>query len=492
MLKQNRNLWRYLLFSWLTFGIYSIVFYNDLNKDLNQAQRKYGKKQMSYYAAFLLGLITFGIVPLIWKIKLTIRLYQQARTDKLYENGNLAWNLVFKYAFGWTIVCPIISLFWDIKNSNEICKYYNREYFEKLAPEFKEFPDGFEIIPATKVIHRHNFGNNLSGIILMLIGLLPLLFLFLPIYQMKMAPSSDVPNITTSFRLELFDIVKSIYTRNPSNLSIFNDADIFSKWHGTWVFSILIEENVYAILFWYICIIMISGLTFFQGFMQVIRGKLALHMAPVLGVFVSMFLSFAMLVVTARLGGIYRLGCFLGFNSAEYAVPGGYSFSFILPIIYAVLSTFAFFAYLVVYIYAFAGKYYREDIEVVETPTEEGMEEIYRRAVYPVVTKSMTVIDDHTYYKNTVIETANIEDGVVKLGVGAFSNCLKLHEVNIPTSVQVIEANCFFHCPALSDINYAGTKEEWSRIERGSNWLANSGTNVVECKDGLITVDPYC
>ena len=86
---------------------------------------------------------------------------------------------------------------------------------------------------------------------------------------------------------------------------------------------------------------------------------------------------------------------------------------------------------------------------------------------------------------------ANIPIEVTKLGPSAFANCLNLQVVSIPNSVKDIGFNCFFNCVDLERINYAGTKAEWRKIKRGSNWLAKAKTTEVVCLDGTIIVNPY-
>lgn len=132
MLKQSRSLVLFILLNGVTFGIFAIFFWQGLNNDLNKVQRKYNKKQMPYICAWLLGFVTFGIIPLIWFIKLTMRLYEQTDLDKIRKHGSLEMNFIFKYLLFFTIVCPFIALYWDIKNSNEICQNYNRQFFKDI------------------------------------------------------------------------------------------------------------------------------------------------------------------------------------------------------------------------------------------------------------------------------------------------------------------------------------------------------------------------
>ena len=104
--------------------------------------------------------------------------------------------------------------------------------------------------------------------------------------------------------------------------------------------------------------------------------------------------------------------------------------------------------------------------------------------------QGLTEIGDHAFAKDSSLTSARIPSGIKSLGPSAFSNCHNLKYVSIPLSVKEIGYNCFFNANRLTRIDYAGTKNEWSRIFRGSNWLTNAGTTVVNTIEGPITVDP--
>lgn len=103
---------------------------------------------------------------------------------------------------------------------------------------------------------------------------------------------------------------------------------------------------------------------------------------------------------------------------------------------------------------------------------------------------NISSIGGHAFAENMSLVTAVIPEGIRDLGPGAFANCGALRIVSIPKSVQSIGQNCFFNCASIQRINYAGTKEQWRHIARGSNWLTKAGTNVVICVDGSIIVNP--
>lgn len=98
-------------------------------------------------------------------------------------------------------------------------------------------------------------------------------------------------------------------------------------------------------------------------------------------------------------------------------------------------------------------------------------------------------IGDHAFSKNLELKDASIPTGVTYLGPSAFSNCLNLANVVIPITVRSIGYNCFFNTPNLKKITYLGTIEDWKRIEKGSNWLTQSGTNIIDAIDGRISIN---
>ena len=114
------------------------------------------------------------------------------------------------------------------------------------------------------------------------------------------------------------------------------------------------------------------------------------------------------------------------------------------------------------------------------------------KKVYPTeVDQSLKYISGHAYAKNVHLKSATIPEGVDKIGASAFANCVNIKVVTIPTSVKEIGYNAFFNCKSLERIVYAGRKEQWRKIKRGSNWLNKAGTTIVSCLDGAIQVNPY-
>ena len=97
-------------------------------------------------------------------------------------------------------------------------------------------------------------------------------------------------------------------------------------------------------------------------------------------------------------------------------------------------------------------------------------------------------IANHEFATNTNLKDAQIPHGIPSIGVGAFANCVNLEVVSIPVSVKSIGSNAFFNCQSLRTINYAGTKKQWAKIKRGTNWLYKAGTNIINCQDAALIV----
>ena len=103
---------------------------------------------------------------------------------------------------------------------------------------------------------------------------------------------------------------------------------------------------------------------------------------------------------------------------------------------------------------------------------------------------NITSCGDRAFMNDQYLTQAKIPDGISILGNNAFANCRNLKVVYIPDSVVKIGNNCFFNCRNLQVIAYGGRQDDWSRIKRGSNWLAGAATTNINTRDGLIAVNP--
>lgn len=126
-LKTNRGLLKFILFSIITLGIYSIVFYSSISNDVNVVCSRYdGKKTMHYCLLFfLVGPITFGIAYIVWAHKIANRIGNELRRRGVAYSFSAAdywlWNVLGSLIF----VGPFIYLHKLAKAMNELNKNYN-------------------------------------------------------------------------------------------------------------------------------------------------------------------------------------------------------------------------------------------------------------------------------------------------------------------------------------------------------------------------------
>ena len=113
-LKTDRNFLIVLLLSTITFGIYSLILYAKIAKEVNLVCARDGKKTMNYYLLiFILTPVTFGIAPLVWMHKICKRMGDELGRRQINYNfgvkdywlwgilGSIIWvgPFIFSYKF---------------------------------------------------------------------------------------------------------------------------------------------------------------------------------------------------------------------------------------------------------------------------------------------------------------------------------------------------------------------------------------------------------
>lgn len=126
----QRRLWKYIIFTMLTFGIYGIIFWWNMIKDLNMVcgyvEDSDDNKSPNYIVLILLNLVTFGIYNYFWYYKQGNRIKEAgaAYGKAIEEKGStyLLWNLLGVWLAG---IGPLIGMYLFISNLNKISKMYN-------------------------------------------------------------------------------------------------------------------------------------------------------------------------------------------------------------------------------------------------------------------------------------------------------------------------------------------------------------------------------
>lgn len=129
LLKTDRSVWKFILFSILTCGIYSIIFFSGISDDINRvASGRDGKKTTHYcLMSFVLSPITCGIYAFYWWHTLSDRIGEETRARGIYTDFS-ATTFWLWYVVG-TLICglgPLMYVHMLCKTMNQLNTNYNQ------------------------------------------------------------------------------------------------------------------------------------------------------------------------------------------------------------------------------------------------------------------------------------------------------------------------------------------------------------------------------
>ncbi len=126
-LKTNRGLLKYILLSFITLGIYPLVFFSSISTDINIIASRYDGKRTMHFCllSFIVAPITLGIAALVWYHNISDRIgYEMTRRD--LADPISARTFWLWYVLGSLIVVgPFIYLHKLSKAMNALCADYN-------------------------------------------------------------------------------------------------------------------------------------------------------------------------------------------------------------------------------------------------------------------------------------------------------------------------------------------------------------------------------
>lgn len=126
-LKTNKGLIKTILLGIITFGIYPLVVMSAVSSDINIIAGRYdGKKTMHYcLVVFIFSWLTFGIVPIVWMHKLCNRIGNELRR----RNQPYAFSAGSYWGWGvlgsFILVGPFIFMHKLLKSMNYLAADYN-------------------------------------------------------------------------------------------------------------------------------------------------------------------------------------------------------------------------------------------------------------------------------------------------------------------------------------------------------------------------------
>ena len=338
-----------------------------------------------------------------------------------------------------------------------------------------------------KVNHPHSGANNFYAIFTVVFAAFPLLILFIPLYSPIVPPDFytglnglDIFRFTIDKLIEIFSNLASgapsIVASNPYIDVIASSVNPVMSDAMTYTFVAMGGLMAIMMILSFVLIIL-SIVHLAKGYLKT---SAAVKRIAITDFIFTLLLFLSMIFVFFTYRAETKDDLFVWLSAIPLAVS-------------------LFFA---IFFAAFYGNHFKDAI--LEKDLKLQDEEITVEHISKVheinkvkYTESTTLppnldsIGGHAFSENQNLLVANIPLNITKLGAGAFANCLKLQVVSIPNSVKEIGFNCFFNCVELERINYAGTKAEWRKIKRGSNWLAKAKTTEVVCLDGTIIVNPY-
>lgn len=104
------------------------------------------------------------------------------------------------------------------------------------------------------------------------------------------------------------------------------------------------------------------------------------------------------------------------------------------------------------------------------------------------ISNGVKLIDRDTFCGCHSLIRVVIPDSVKKIDSCAFEFCVALKSVTIGNGINIIGDRVFDRCDSLKTLKYRGTKVEWNKIEKDSNWNRGEHIKVVHCTDGDIKI----
>lgn len=81
-----------------------------------------------------------------------------------------------------------------------------------------------------------------------------------------------------------------------------------------------------------------------------------------------------------------------------------------------------------------------------------------------IIPGSVKKLGNQTFAYCQNLKNVEIMEGVPSIGTAMFTTCKNLKTIKIPKSVTTISQSAFNFCSSISDVYYAGTKDDWNNI----------------------------
>ncbi len=126
-LKTNRSLVKVILLGLITFGIYPLVVYSEISTSINTIASRYDGKKTMHYALvfFIFSWLTLGIVPLVWSHNISSRIGNELRRRGITYDFSAATFWLWSVLGSLIVVGPFVYIHKLCKAMNLLCEHYN-------------------------------------------------------------------------------------------------------------------------------------------------------------------------------------------------------------------------------------------------------------------------------------------------------------------------------------------------------------------------------
>lgn len=130
MIQEDRRLWKLILLTIPTLGIYNIVFWYRFTKDLNEMNTD-EKPLKNYILVIFLSVITLGIYRWVWFFWLSDRVQMTGAELGIKIKPGPSITLIWKLFGSFILIGPFVANYLVIRNMNRVARQYNKYFARK-------------------------------------------------------------------------------------------------------------------------------------------------------------------------------------------------------------------------------------------------------------------------------------------------------------------------------------------------------------------------
>ncbi len=130
MIKEDRRLWKLVLLTIPTFGIYNIIFWFQFTRDINEMNRE-DRRIKNYILVWCLSILTLGIYRWVWLFYLEDRLQVTGERMGIRIKPGAGTVLSWKLFGSFILIGPFVADYYIIRNMNRLAREYNTNILKK-------------------------------------------------------------------------------------------------------------------------------------------------------------------------------------------------------------------------------------------------------------------------------------------------------------------------------------------------------------------------